>query len=86
MYFFFLITSDSSGILCCAACHREAGLWNFHSLKNVTLINNDGGQQIDVGVEEGAGDNDEQNRSQGEMEEDVPGRISELYVIDQLER
>ena len=76
--FFFFIISDNSGILCCAACHREAGLWNFHSLRNVTLINNDGGQQIDVGVEGSARDNDEQDGSQGEMEEDIPGRIFEL--------
>jgi hypothetical protein len=57
-------------------------LWNFHSLKNVTLINNDGGMQ---GVQEVVRATDGQHGSPGVMEEDTPGRILIKIVEIQCE-
>ena len=73
LFFLCVISNNSSGILACTICHRDAGLWNFHSLKDVTLINNDRVEQGDMREDEVSRDNDGQQGSHEDMEEDIPG-------------
>ena len=74
LFFFVYFDSsdkDSSGILSCSACHREAGLWNFCSLKSVSQIKN--GVKEVTACEQQSGEVIEgTQRSDGEAEENTP--------------